>query len=242
MGLTNVKAIADALENVKSIGSICRLIDDKIDIPEYKVIGYHCLPPPGAEQRDPISMVVLSEFSQDEIKNYLVNKEYRFNPFVMRPLQLATPLFWSEIFNLSDLTAQDHSFLAEFGKRFQGFGISVPVYGPFGHNGNVWIRADSAFNATSKAAVMKIQMLCQQAHVVVCGLLKDKASRQVVLTRREQDVLDLVILGKSNSVIADILEISPHTVNGYVRRLYLKLNANDRVSAALRGIALGVAT
>ena len=89
---------------------------------------------------------------------------------------------------------------------------------------------------------MKIQMLCQQAHIAVCGLLKDKAPREVILTRREQDVLDLVILGKSNSVIADILGISPHTVNGYVRRLYLKLNANDRVSAALRGIALGVAT
>jgi len=46
--------------------------------------------------------------------------------------------------------------------------------------------------------------------------------------------------GKSNTVIADIVGISPHAVNSYMRRIYLKLDVSDRVSAAFRALALGL--
>ncbi|RZV42686.1 MAG: DNA-binding response regulator, partial [Acidimicrobiales bacterium] len=42
--------------------------------------------------------------------------------------------------------------------------------------------------------------------------------------------------GKSNSSIADIIGISPHTVNGYLRSVYLKTGVSDRTSAALVGV------
>jgi len=45
-----------------------------------------------------------------------------------------------------------------------------------------------------------------------------------------------VARGKSNAVIADIVGISQHTVNGYLRRVYLKTQTSDRTTAALRAI------
>jgi DNA-binding CsgD family transcriptional regulator len=46
--------------------------------------------------------------------------------------------------------------------------------------------------------------------------------------------------GKSNSVIADILQISRSSVDSYVKRLFAKLGVSDRISASLRGLATGL--
>jgi two-component system nitrate/nitrite response regulator NarL len=51
------------------------------------------------------------------------------------------------------------------------------------------------------------------------------------LTRREHEVLGLLIQGLSNKEIAKVLRLSPETVKDYVERIYGKLEVNDRVAA-----------
>ena len=46
--------------------------------------------------------------------------------------------------------------------------------------------------------------------------------------------------GKSNGVIADILSISPGTVDTYLRRIFEKLDVTDRTSAAVKGVSMGL--
>lgn len=60
------------------------------------------------------------------------------------------------------------------------------------------------------------------------------------LTPRERDILAWVARGKSNSVIGDVLGISPHTVDTHLRRIYAKLGVSDRISAALAGVGIGL--
>ena len=60
------------------------------------------------------------------------------------------------------------------------------------------------------------------------------------LTPREAEVLTWIARGKSNSVIADILGVSPHTVDTLVRRIYGKLEVADRTTAAIHGIGAGL--
>jgi DNA-binding NarL/FixJ family response regulator len=58
------------------------------------------------------------------------------------------------------------------------------------------------------------------------------------LTAREQDVLRLLVLGRTDREIADALFISPRTAQGHVARLFDKLGVNTRtaaVAAALQG-------
>ena len=45
---------------------------------------------------------------------------------------------------------------------------------------------------------------------------------------------------KSSGDIATILDIGPATVDTYVRRLYAKLDVNDRISAVLKGVRFGL--
>jgi DNA-binding NarL/FixJ family response regulator len=69
---------------------------------------------------------------------------------------------------------------------------------------------------------------------------KKKTVKKPVLSPREREVLVWVAKGKSNSVIADILGVSESTVDTFLRRLYNKLNATNRITAVVKAIRLGI--
>ncbi len=60
------------------------------------------------------------------------------------------------------------------------------------------------------------------------------------LSRRELDVLRLIVEGKSNSQIADALFISLHTVKWHTGHIYSKLDVEGRTAAVARARALGL--
>ena len=61
----------------------------------------------------------------------------------------------------------------------------------------------------------------------------DQQMDQVQLSAREQQVLDLIAQGKTNSAIADSLYISIRTVKFHVSAILSKLNVKNRTEAAL---------
>jgi len=48
------------------------------------------------------------------------------------------------------------------------------------------------------------------------------------MTSRERQVLELLVRGKSVSSVASFLDLSVHTVQGYVKSIYKKLNVHNR--------------
>ena len=61
------------------------------------------------------------------------------------------------------------------------------------------------------------------------------------LTQRESEVLMWIARGKSNRDIAEILSLSPRTVNKHLEQIYAKLGVENRASAAAMAVrALGV--
>lgn len=61
------------------------------------------------------------------------------------------------------------------------------------------------------------------------------------LTEREYEVLKLVVKGASNTVIAEGLSISVHTVKAHVSSIIQKMSVNDRVQAAVKAVRDGLA-
>lgn len=56
------------------------------------------------------------------------------------------------------------------------------------------------------------------------------------LTERENQVLTLLVEGKSNSEIADALSVSVHTAKAHVCSILQKLSVHDRVQAAVKAV------
>ncbi|WP_411883184.1 response regulator [Polaromonas sp. YR568] len=54
---------------------------------------------------------------------------------------------------------------------------------------------------------------------------------QAMLSSREKEVLELITKGFTADEIARLMQVSQHTVQTYVRRIYSKLNVNSRAEA-----------
>ena len=54
------------------------------------------------------------------------------------------------------------------------------------------------------------------------------------LTKREQEVLSWVALGKTNAEIATILSLAPSTVRKHLENVYAKLGVHTRTAAVTR--------
>ncbi len=63
---------------------------------------------------------------------------------------------------------------------------------------------------------------------------------QVLLSRRELEILRLIAQGMTNTEIADLLFLSPATVKDYVKSITGKLNARNRVEAVSKAVRLGL--
>lgn len=57
------------------------------------------------------------------------------------------------------------------------------------------------------------------------------ANEQAALSSREKEVLELITKGFTAEEIARLMQVSQHTVQTYVRRIYSKLNVNSRAEA-----------
>lgn len=65
--------------------------------------------------------------------------------------------------------------------------------------------------------------------------------RKLLVTQREAEVLLWIARGKSNRDIAEILTLSPRTVNKHLEQIYTKLGVENRTSAAALAVrTLGV--
>jgi DNA-binding NarL/FixJ family response regulator len=60
------------------------------------------------------------------------------------------------------------------------------------------------------------------------------------LSQREREVLELVVRGFTFPEIAKLLELSPHTIGTFVRRIYRKLEVSSRGEAVFEALQLGL--
>jgi DNA-binding CsgD family transcriptional regulator len=62
----------------------------------------------------------------------------------------------------------------------------------------------------------------------------------IVLAKRDEEILVLVSRGMNRSEIAEILSLSPHTVARYIKDVYKKLDVSSRAEAAVMACRIGL--
>lgn len=80
---------------------------------------------------------------------------------------------------------------------------------------------------------------CADLPKVVADRLNRRQQRQA-LTNREQEVLHLLVKGRSNKEIAAALSISEETTKSHLKTIFAKLGVRDRTDAAISAIRHGI--
>lgn len=143
-----------------------------------------------------------------------------------------------ELTSFSRLEAKVYHTLQEIGATNM---LILPVFGPGTAHGLFALGFPSEPGLLSRLNWAELQAVAQLVHLRTIALQPD-GTRTLAnpLSERELEILRWVAQGKSNSVIADILEIASATVDTYLRRIFEKLEVTDRTAAAVRGVSYGL--
>ena len=201
--------------------------------------SYMHYPPVGAHDFD--GQIRVGEYGYPEAwrETYLTESLHLCDPLARRAVNFTRPYFWSETVNLPNLTPEEQAYIERVAAQKMGEGLGIPLFGPAGRNGY----AALGFGTNERPPgdeVLELQAAAQMGHLGYCRLLLRDLPAGISLSAREREILRWVARGRTNTQIAEVLHLSRNTVETYIRRCFEKLEVNDRVSAALRGIALGM--
>lgn len=202
-------------------------------------VAYHHFPPAGADSDDRMK-VFATGVPETFAEEYISGKLYLVDPIPSLAQTATEPFFWRDKLKLQKLAEPEQDFLNWLEKQGVKDGLTIQVFGPNGRNGLVAMGFGAERPELSLSTIRELQCACQIGHMIYIRLTSNSDKGEINLTSREKEVLGWVAQGKSNSVIADIMGISNHTVDAYLRRIYLKLGVSDRISASIRGLGAGL--
>ncbi|GIT92418.1 hypothetical protein JANAI62_28760 [Jannaschia pagri] len=191
-------------------------------------------------QLDSESAVLTYGFPKDWVEHYLSNHLMDIDPITALSVRRTQPFLWREVPFLTELTASERSFLRELETANLGNGLAMQVYGPNMRNAYVGMGLGNRADPPNSAEIFELKAAAQIAHLRYCELTEERMALERDLSPREREVLNWIARGKSNGVIAEIVGVSRHTVDTLVRRLFEKLDAADRTTAALNGLGYGL--
>ncbi|MCW2387214.1 DNA-binding CsgD family transcriptional regulator [Sphingobium sp. B11D3B] len=188
----------------------------------------------------PATLPLQHGFSKKEVALYCSFDFQRLDIVPRAALAAGVPIRWHEVWGNTELTVEERQFLEAMRQIDFTDGFSLPCYGPGNRNGVVGLGRIAPGADLSEERMTQLHFAAQAAHLRICGLFSEETGRERQLSAREKEILHWVARGKSNTVIADILQISPGTVDTYMRRIYEKLEVSDRTSAAVKGVGSGL--
>ena len=181
----------------------------------------------------------LSTYSKEWHKHYIARSYLDIDPIVQNALTRITPFSW-EIPNPSSELKKFFGEAGEFGISAQGF--SVPIRGIRGDIGVFSISADlSPKDWLDYRKEMQSEiMLLGYYYYMACLDIDFPENRDVVLSPREYDILSWAAKGKATFTIAEILSLSPKTIEHYLASSRVKLRAANTTHAVAKAVRWGL--
>ncbi|MEQ9506674.1 MAG: autoinducer binding domain-containing protein [Hyphomonas sp.] len=205
-----------------------------------RMLSYYHYPPVGALDFGREIQIYNFGWPAEWVKTYLSSDFLHIDPVPRAAIRRTLPFWWSDIDTMVELDAEERAYLVTVRQQGFGHGLAVPVFGPSGRNGYYAVGFGKDGLVPDETQIARIHVVCQLAHLRYCDLILESMPDKVSLSERERQILGLLVRGQSNQMIAARLQISINTVDTYVRRCFDKLDVHDRMTAGLRGLALGL--
>jgi LuxR family transcriptional regulator/LuxR family quorum-sensing system transcriptional regulator CciR len=202
-------------------------------------ICYFILSPALPNEDNPF-LHVFGNFPNEWADYYFEKKFYEIDPIIKYARTAKDPFHWFKLHKIIKLSQIEKNYLDElYAARFID-GITVPVNEALGQTAIFGFSANNKIMNLSDDDIEELNHICFYIHERYCKLTVTHFDEKPILSERELEVLFWVAQGKSDSVIADILSLSEHTIDTYMRRIYKKLNVSNRITACVRAVCLGL--
>ena len=201
----------------------------------------------GAHEKTPFKITYISKIPDEIQKDYFDNQAKPYDPVLKYTFSTMESLWLSDAAALPYF--QDNhpqTFIKNTLDIYQD-ALCIPIIGPNFLKGYIC----AAYNLKSGPSQKRFNKgdfinwyilgLSHLIHTRYSQLLMS-TQMKVDLTKREIDVLHLVVSGKTNREIGKILGISINTVNTYLKNIFLKMNTTDRVTTAIKAYSLNLIT
>lgn len=226
------------IETLTEIGEVLSYLCDRTLEVGATRFAYYVIP----QFENPTSsttMVFTHGFDEEWLALY-DDQEFRLtDPIPDRVLEFGALMTWQDAIGWKENSVAEQSYfvcMRDFG-LVDGFGI--PLYGRNGRDAYAVFDFLRHVDEVEPDAVGLVRSLAQAAHQRI-SILAEHKHEGPTLSDRETEVLLWVARGKSISSVATILELSPDTIKTYLRRIYAKLDASDRVGAVVKALKLGL--
>lgn len=183
-----------------------------------------------------------SNYSPEWRERYDAERLAYVDPTVSHCLTSTVPVIWEpELFG----TPQGHALYEEACAHGIRTGVTLPIHGPNAEFGVLSFASDGSAGSEFRrdvAHVMPMLTLVRDYAFASSVRFLEQAGADPVprLTRRELEVLQWVMAGKSSWEISMITRCSEATVNFHLANVRQKFNVNTRQQAVVKAIALGL--
>jgi DNA-binding CsgD family transcriptional regulator len=216
-----------------------RLVEFVVAGCRVKRIVYHHLPPAGAPDAH-LLRLENEGFEEALLAQYLRARAQGYAVLAAAAQRSLGPVYLEDLEGCPSLRECERGHLSGYRAAGVGNALALQVFGPGGRNGLFGVELEPDTARLSAEALARLHRACQVMHLQYCTVLLRTLGERPSLSLRELEILNWLARGKTNASIGEILGISGHTVEAHLRRIYLKLDVCDRVSAALRGLGFGL--
>lgn len=157
--------------------------------------------------------------------------------FVEPGFELEKQMFWKDTTVLPHMHENGSIENNQFTGEKTMAGMMFPVIAKANRKAIFILAFEDLTKRYTRQEILCITIFCQKVHQILTDLFLEEAQEHIHLSSRQREILVGIAQGKSNIDIATQTGLSRHTVDAYLRRVFLKIGVTDRTSAALVAIS-----
>lgn len=186
------------------------------------------------------SPAILRNYPDDWIAHYVEQGYVLTDPVRRQCVVARRPFAWSEIERSPRFDAKHLRIFPEAASAGLHDGVAVPFHGPGGETMGVGL-ASSLGGVQPLRLLNKINVIATQFHIAYTALADPGApDAELVISEREREILQWCLVGKSNSMIGDILGLTDKAIEYHLSKIFTKLGVASRVPAVAKAVNLGI--
>jgi len=239
------KALDETLEFIRNVeraqtpDDVCGAILKSVKRYGFQNILAGTIPIPGSSKPQQESHVILHDWPVGWWERYFSSGYLFVDPAIQRVTSDISPFLWSELDPLCRNNPMATRVMNEAGDFRLKKGFTVPLVTLEGDVAGFSIAGDKIELPPYARGMLTLLATYALGRTLQLRVNGDDAER-IGITNREREVLQWVAVGKTEWEISEILDISEHTVDKFLRNARRKLCATNSTQAIAEALRLNI--